>query len=178
MKNQSSFQQDSKIAQIPTEQQAPDTFPLAELESARYQFMADLWTLKNGEDPATHVKTFILAILPTLRMGTRLAGRKRVVNSLAKLLGKLIQKFVGPQNAHRLSRATVDEGLHPQQCTGTMAEASQDAAMAVAATVEDTVRRVTAAPEHILDDQKQFPEWALEAFKQAAAANLPAILSE
>jgi hypothetical protein len=54
----------------------------------------------------------------------------------------------------------------------------QAAASAVAATIEDTVRRVAALPDYVLDDQELLEDFALEAFEQAAAANLPPILPE
>ena len=47
----------------------------------------------------------------------------------------------------------------------------------MAATVEETVNRVASLPDHILDNQELLEGFALEAFEQAAAANLPAVLS-
>ena len=52
------------------------------------------------------------------------------------------------------------------------------AASSVAATVEETVRRVSALPDYVLDNQELLEGFALEAFEQAAAANLPPVLSE
>ena len=104
--------------------------------------------------------------------------RGRVVNFLAGLLGKLIQKFVGPKYTPPLSRAIVDAGLRILQLETTSEDESKAASSAVAATVEETIQRVAAAPDYILDDQELLEGYTLEAFEQAAAANLPPVLSE
>jgi hypothetical protein len=49
---------------------------------------------------------------------------------------------------------------------------------AVAATIEETIGRVAAFPDEVLDNQELLEGFTLEAFEQAAAANLPAIFSE
>src|SRR5262249_51043137 len=51
------------------------------------------------------------------------------------------------------------------------------ASSAVAATVEETIGRVAALPDYVLDNQELLEGFALEAFEQAAAANLPALFS-
>jgi hypothetical protein len=113
-----------------------------------------------------------------LRIGIRLVGRKKVVDFLANLLANLIQKFVGPQYAPALSQAIVDTGLGLLMLEATPEDESRAAASAVAATVEETVRRVAAAPDYVLDNQELLEGFALEAFEQAAAANLPPVLPE
>ena len=77
---------EAEFAHIVTEQQAPDIYPLAELDRARDQFVENLMHVKEGEDPTPHVENFVPAILPALRIGIRLIGRKKVVNFLAKFL--------------------------------------------------------------------------------------------
>lgn len=171
-------EQDLEVAKVLTEQPAPDTYPLAELDRARDRFVENLRRLKEGEDPTPHVENFLPAILPALRIGIKLIGRKKVVNFLAGLLGKLIRKFVGPQYTPALSQAIVDAGLRLLQLEATPEDEARAAASAVAATVEETVRRVAAAPDYVLDDQELLEGFALEAFEQAAAANLPPVLPE
>jgi len=134
--------------------------------------------LKEGEDPTPHIESFVPAILPALRVGIRLIGRKKVVEFLAGFLGRLVRKFVGPQYASPLSRAIVDAGLRLLQLETTSEDESRAAASAVTATVEETVRRVAAAPDYVLDNQELLEGFALEAFEQAAAANLPPVLPE
>jgi hypothetical protein len=171
-------EQDLEVAKALTEQQVPNTYPLAELDRARDHFVENLRHLKEGEDPTPHLENFIPAILPALRIGMKLIGRKKVVNFLAKFLGKLVQKFIGPQYAPALSQAIVDAGLRLIQLEATHEDEARAAASAVAATIEETVRRAAAAPEYILEDQELFEGFALEAFEQAAAANLPPVLPE
>jgi len=77
-----------------------------------------------------------------------------------------------------LSKAIVDAGLRLMMLEATPEDESRAAASAVTATVEETVRRVAAAPDYVLDDQELLEGFALEAFEQAAAANLPAVLPE
>uniref|UniRef100_A0A831TXT9 Uncharacterized protein n=1 Tax=Geobacter metallireducens TaxID=28232 RepID=A0A831TXT9_GEOME len=169
-------EQDLEVARVLTEQQTSDTYPLPELDRARERFTENLRGLREGEDPTPHVENFVPAILPALKIGIRLVGRKKVVNFLAGFLGKLIQKFVGPQHAPSLSQAIVDAGLRLIHLEASAEDESKAAASAVAATVEETVRRVAAAPEYVLDNQELLEGYALEAFEQAAAANLPPVL--
>jgi len=171
-------EQDLEVAEALTEQQVPTTYPLAELDRARDELVENLRSLKEGEDPTPYVEEFVPAILPALRIGIRLAGRKRVVDFLARFLARLIQRFVGPQYAPALSQAIVDAGLRLLQLEATPEDESRAAASAVAATVEETVQRVAAAPDYVLDNQELLEGFALEAFEQAAAANLPPVLSE
>ncbi|RXA20228.1 hypothetical protein EQO05_06515 [Methanosarcina sp. MSH10X1] len=172
------IEQDLEVSQVLTEQQAPEIYPLAELDNARDHFIESLQQMKEGEDPTPHIENFIPAILPALRIGIRLMGRKKVVNFLAKFLGRLIQKFVGPQHTQALSQAIVDAGLRLIQLEATFEDESHAASSAVAATVEETVRRVATLPDYILENQELLEGFALEAFEQAATANLPQVLSE
>ena len=169
---------EAEFAQLVTQQQVFETYPLAELDRARDQFVQNLLHVREGEDPTPHVENFVPAILPALRIGIKIAGRKRVVDFLAKFVGKLIKKFVGPQYAPALSQAIVDAGLRLIHLEATPEDESQAAASAVAATVEETVRRVAALPDYVLDNQELLEGFTLEAFEQAAAANLPAVLPE
>jgi hypothetical protein len=150
----------------------------ANLDDARERFIQELDDLKQGENPEPYVQNFLPAVLPVLRIGMRLIGRPRVVNFLAQLLAKLISKLIGPEHAPALSRAITDAGLRLLNLEMSEQERSGLAASAVAATVEETVNRVASLPEHILDNQELLEGFALEAFEQAAAANLPAVLSE
>jgi hypothetical protein len=171
-------EQELEVARIQTEQQVPDTYPLAELDRARDHFVENLQHLKEGEDPTPYIENFIPAILPLVKTAITIIGRPKVVNFLANLLAKLIKKFIGPQYAPALSQAIADAGLRLVQLE-TMGEAESGAvASAVATTVEETMRRVAALPGYVLDDQKLLEGFALEAFEQAAAANLPPVLPE
>ena len=174
---QTETEQDLEVARAANPPGAPDAYPVAELELARERFIDGLGQLKEGEDPTPHVENF-LPLIPVLKIALEAAGRQRVVNFLANFLGKLIQKFVGPQYAPPLSKAIVDAGLRLLQLETTAQGESKTAASAVASTVEETVRRVAALPDYVLDNQELLEGAALEAFEQAAANNLPPVLSE
>ena len=156
-------------------QQTVPVYP--DLDQARERFIDQLNELREGEDPAPHIQNFLPAALPALRLGIRLIGRGRVVGFLANFLAKMIGKLVGPATAPALSRAIVDAGLGLLSLEVSSSD-ERAAASSVAATVEETVRRVSALPDYVLDDQELLEGFALEAFEQAAAANLPPVLSE
>jgi hypothetical protein len=166
-----------ETARALTERADAGPSPVAGLDRARERFVQGLQGLKEGEDPTQLVEEFVPAILPALHVGIRLIGRQRVVDFLAGLLAQLIERFVGPQYAPMLSKAIVDTGLRLLTLE-TPEEADRAAATAVAATVEETVRRVASLPDAVLDDRELFEGFALQAFEQAAAANLPAVLPE
>lgn len=174
---QSETEQDLEVARAVSPPAGPHVYPLAELETARERFIEGLGGLREGEDPTPQVEQFVPALLPVLKIGLKLAGRQRAVDFLANFLGKLIQKFVGPQHAPPLSRAIVDAGLRLLHLEAAEENEARAAASAVASTVEETVRRVAALPEYVLDDQELLEGAALEAFEQAAANNLPPVLS-
>ncbi len=46
------------------------------------------------------------------------------------------------------------------------------------ATLEETLVRVASLPNHVLDNQQLLEGFTLEAFEQAAAANLPALFAD
>ena len=148
------------------------------LDEARERFIGDLQRLKEGESPAPYIENFLPAVLPVLRIAIRLIGRPKVVNFLAGLLGKLIANLVGPAQAPALARAITDTGLKLINLELTDEEEARLAPSAIAATVEETVSRVASLPDHVLEDQELLEAFTLEAFEQAAAANLPAVFSE
>jgi hypothetical protein len=150
----------------------------AELEDARERFIGELESLAADESAAPHIENFVPAVLAALRVGIRLAGRPRVVNFLAKLVAKLIAKLIGPEQAPALSQAIVDAGLKLMTLEMSQTQTARLGPAAVAATVEETIGRVASLPDEVLDNPELLEGYALEAFEQAAAANLPAVLSE
>lgn len=167
-----------EIAQLRSSSSAAATPVFAELDDARNRFIQELDNLKTGESAEPYIQNFLPAVLPALRLGIRLIGRPKVVNFLSPLLARLISGLIGPNHAPALSRAIVDAGLKLLNLEMTDQEKSGLAASAVAATVEETVNRVASLPDHVLDNQELLEGFALDAFEQAAAANLPAVLSE
>lgn len=174
----SEIEQDLEFAEGQSESNGTPGYSLADLDRAREQFVNEISQLRDGEDPTPYVQNFIPAILPALKLGISIVGRKKVVGFLAKFLAKLIGKFVGPQNAPALSQAIVDAGLRLISLEAMPQDESRAAGSAVAATIEDTVRQVAGLPEYVLNDQELLEGFALEAFEDAAAANLPPVLPE
>jgi hypothetical protein len=150
---------------------------IGELDEARERFVSELEQLEDGEDPGPAVERFVPALLPVLKLGLRLAGRKRVVGLLAGVVSKLIVRFVGPASSGALSTALVDAGLKLLGLEITDNDQRRAATSAVAATVEDTVRRVSAFPDAVLDNETLLEASVIRAFEDAAAANLPPVLS-
>jgi hypothetical protein len=148
---------------------------LESLAEARGAFMTRLQAASDNEDLGPAVEQFIPAILPALRLGIRLVGRPKVVNFLAGFLAKLIGRWVGPELSRPLSQAVVDVGLRMIGLEqGPPGELESEAVPALlAATVEDTVRRLSEQPEHVLEDESLLPVAVNEAFEQAVAANFP-----
>ena len=167
-----------EVARLQSNSAAPAVPVFANLDDARDRFIQELENLGPDESLEPAVQNFLPAVLPAVRLGIRLIGRPKVVNFLAQLLAKLIAKLVGPDQAPALSRAIVDAGLRLLTLEMSEQEKSGLAASSVAATVEETINRVASLPEHILDNQELLEGFALEAFEEAAAANLPALLSE
>lgn len=141
------------------------------LDAARTALVNGLSTAAPGEvGPVVH--QFIPAILPALRLGLRLIGRPRVVSTIAGMVTKLIGRFVGPEAAPALSRALVDTGLKLLSLESAEHEV-QAGPLALAATVEDVVRRVSEAEEAVLDDSRLLEAEVTEAFARSAAAHFP-----
>jgi hypothetical protein len=171
-------EQNIALAKALNASQELEAYGLAEVDDAREKLTNSLLGLKEGEDPTPHIEGFIPAILPVLKVGIRIIGRKRVIGFLAKLLGKLIQKFVGPRYAPPLSRAIVDAGLKLIQLEATPEEEVRVAAEAVVGTVEETVQRIASLPAFVFEDQDLLEGFAIQAFEQAAAGNLPPVLTD
>jgi hypothetical protein len=151
---------------------------LETLDQARDRFVNQITELEEGEDPTPALENFIPAILPAIKVGIKLYGRSKVIRKLANYVAKLIQRFVGKKYTPFLSQAIVDAGMRMIHLEATPQDETKAAGNAIAATVEETVRQVAALPEYILADESMVEGFIMEAFEQAAAANLPQVLSE
>ena len=169
---------ESLVAEASLRAERLDDGSLAELDRAREDFVNGLAGLEQGEDPTPLVEQFLPAILPALRVGINVIGRPKVVNFLAKFLGRLIAPYVGAQLTQPLSRAIVDAGLRLMTLeAGENEQAAADprvAAEAFAALVEDTVSRVAELDEDELEDEGIVEEVAFEGFHRAARGQFPA----
>jgi hypothetical protein len=96
------------------------------------------------------------------------------VNFLAGYLAKMIGRYVPPEASTQLSRAIVDTGLRMMSLEApTEGEVQGLAPAAIAATVEDTVRRLMEADESTLEHQATLEVATTIAFQEAAAENFP-----
>jgi hypothetical protein len=141
------------------------------LDSARAQFVSEIARVEPHEAGPV-IERFIPAILPALKLGIKLIGRPRVVSTLAKLVAQLIQRFVGKGAAPALSRALVDTGMRTMSLESADQETTAGA-NAIAATVEDVVRRVSEAEDEVLDDSRLLEAEVVDAFARAAAGHFP-----
>lgn len=151
---------------------------LGRLDEAREQFVDGLGRLKEDEDAAPLLENFIPAVLPLVKLGIKFYGRPKLVKFLAKYVAKLIKRFIGPKYTGPLSRAIVDAGLRLIHLETEPEDEMHAAGEAVAATVEETVRRVAELPEYFFDNEELLEGFLLETFESAAAANLPPVLPE
>ncbi len=171
------MEQELGIAEYAAEAERQATDSIGELDLARAEFISEISQLENGQDPTPLLENFIpFAVRPLAKTAIRLIGRPRVVRFLARFLAKLIGQFVGKEQAMPLSQAVVEAGL-PLLGLEAAPEARENlAGSALAATVEETVRRVAALPEDVLENESLLEGAIQEAFEGAAAASLPAAL--
>jgi hypothetical protein len=168
-------EQELLLAEVINEAAMPAANPLAELDAARERFIREFTQLERGQNPAPVLESFIPAVLPLVRMGMTIVGRQRIVNFLAGYLGRLIQPHVGREAATALSRALVDIGLRMVMLEAPETREAQQrlAGAAMAATVEDTVRRIAELGEEAIEDPTRLEAETLQAFSGAAARNFP-----
>lgn len=148
---------------------------LESLAAARSAFIDRVASAQEGEDLTPAIDQFLPAILPALRLGVRLVGRPKVVGFLSGFLAKLIGQWVGPKLSGPLSSAIVDVGMRVIGLEqGRPGDLEQEAApAALAATVEDTVRRLSEQPAAFFEDEDLLQVALSEAFEEAVAANFP-----
>jgi hypothetical protein len=169
------FAEDTEHEAIVTEamfeDERTDEAPIAELHEARARFVDEL---ERGVDPQEALENFLPAILPIARTAITLVGRQRVVKFLAGYLAKFISKYVPAEAANQLSQAIVDTGLRMLTLEAPSAtEVQQLAPEAVAAAVEDTVRRVAELDETTFEHPALLEAAVTQAFHEAAAENFP-----
>lgn len=144
-------------------------------DRARAAFATQIARLREDEDPTPLVEGFLPAILPLVRMGIKIIGRKRVVDFIAGAIGSLIRPLVGPSIAPGLGQAIADLGLRAlvQAELGEPPEPGRVGAEALVSTVEETVRMLGEFPQAVLESPPLLEAALLEAFEVASAANMP-----
>ncbi|MEU2125757.1 hypothetical protein [Nocardia niwae] len=152
------------------EEEAEDR--LADLDSAREQFIRDVTQAPSGGDVTEAMENFVPASMGALKLGINIIGRKKVVGFLAKYLGRLVRPYVGADVAKPLSKAIVSTGM---SLVGLEVPAEQNrlAGEAVAGAVEGTIRRVAEQGQEVFEDQRLLEAAVQEAFTEAAAESFP-----
>jgi hypothetical protein len=166
-------QQDTAVADYATRARRTGPGRRRRLRRARRRLAKDFKDLGDGDDPAPAVEQFIPALLPALKLGLKVIGRKRVVEAIARLVGNLLRPFVGPKMSAPLANAIVGTGLRLVGLEMSEDDKADAAANATAAVVEDTVRRVAQLPAEMLEDEIVLEAVVEEAFDEALVANFP-----
>jgi hypothetical protein len=148
------------------------------LAAARGELIDRLRTAHDEEDLAPAVEQFVPALLGALRLGINLVGRPKVVGFLARYVGQLIRRWVGPQLSEPLSNAIVDTGLRLISLEAEAGEAGGSRSdevgpVALASVVEDTVRRLAENEDYIFENEDLMQLATAEAFSQAVATHFP-----
>jgi hypothetical protein len=171
------MEQELAIAEYAAETERQATDSIGELDRARAEFISEISQLEDGRDPTPLLENFIpLAIQPLAKIAFKLIGRPKLVNRLAQVLAGPIGQFVDKKQAMPLSQAIVDAGFQLVNLEAAPEARDNLAGSALAATVEETVRRVAALPEDVLENETLLEAAVHEAFEGAAAACLPSAL--
>jgi hypothetical protein len=171
------MEQELAIAEYAAETAQPAGDPIGDLDRARAKFISEIGELEDGRDPTPQLENFIpVAIQPIAKTAIKLIGRPKVVRFLAQYLANVTERVVGKEQAMPLSQAIVDAGLRLVNLEAAPETRTSLAGSALAATVEETVRRVAALPEDVLENETLLEAAVQEAFESAAAACLPSAL--
>ncbi|MDX2135769.1 MAG: hypothetical protein SFV52_13350 [Saprospiraceae bacterium] len=148
------------------------------LQKARQEFAQGIAQLKEGESPEPLMEQFLPALLPVVRQAIRLIGKDRVINTVSPLISGLISPLVGKENGKILGGHIARAGINMLGEVVPNEEPDMLAADAVTATVEDTIHQVADLPAHVLEDRQLLERYVIQAFENAAAANLPDLLQD
>ena len=156
---------------------AAESRELETLAEARERLVDRVSHAGDGEDLSVEVEQFVPALLGALRVGINLVGRPKVVSFLARFLGQGIRGWVGPKLAGPLSQAIVDTGLRlvalESPGDGEEPSVAEAAPRALAAVIEDSVRRFAANESFVFEDEALMRVAGAEAFSEAVATHFP-----
>lgn len=144
------------------------------IEAAKKQFIQELQNLREGESPAPAIERFLPAIYPIVKGVITIIGRQRVINFLAGLLSKLVEKWVPANISKPLAASIIDIGARAFGFETNEAEKSYIAYEAIANTIQETVQNLTGLNETLANEHETATAQVLEAFERAAANNFPA----
>ncbi|HET9316468.1 MAG TPA: hypothetical protein VFQ51_12815 [Vicinamibacteria bacterium] len=151
--------------------------PYADLARARERFVREV-TEANGEaETKVVVERFVPAVLFAVRQGIKFLGRQRVVDAIGSPIAKIIAPLIGAQHAPALGKVLADVGLRTFLHAETDPETEREGVgRAIAATVEETARRLAQLPEEAFEEPEAVETFTREAFEASAAATFPAAL--
>lgn len=146
-------------------------------QAAREQFIEELKSLQPGESPSPAIERFLpaalIALQPVVKMALSIIGRQKVINFLAGLLAKLVEKYVPANVAKPLAASIIDVGMSAIGFETAETDRADLAYEAIVNTVEGTVQHMTGIQEATLNDHEALTMHLLEAFEQAAADHFP-----
>jgi len=147
------------------------------LNVARQQFISELKSLQSGESPAPAIERFlpaaILALQPIIKVAITIIGRQRVIDFLAGLLAKLVEKYVPENVAKPLASSIIDVGMSAIGFETYELQKSDIAYEAIANTIQETIQNMGELNEASLNNSEDLTMQLLEAFEVAAANNFP-----
>ncbi|MGC1240489.1 MAG: hypothetical protein WA874_02825 [Chryseosolibacter sp.] len=152
-------------------------YQIPPLDVARQQFIDELKNLQEGESPAPAIERFlpaaILALQPVIKIAIGIIGRPRIINFLAKIIARLIGKYV-PQNvAMPLASSIIDVGMSAIGFEVHETHKADVAYEAIANTIQETVQKLS-LDEMLAGEDDEITAEVLQAFEAAAPNNFPA----
>jgi len=148
---------------------------LDRLDDARQAFISKIGELQENKNAnsAPAIESFAPAVMMALKLGLRFYGRDKLINKVAQPVASLIGKYIDKKYARTLSRLLVDSGLRMFNLELSPEEEVEQGNRAIAAVVEDTVRRVAQLPEHVLENEVLLENHIVQAFEESAKENFP-----
>lgn len=149
----------------------------ASLDDARVQLIRELSDLGPGQSPAPAIERFlpvaIMALKPMIKMGISAIGRPKVINFIAGLLAKLVEKYVPKNVVQPLATSIVDAGMKIIGFETAEMNEPTVGFEALVNTIEDTVNQMKPLSEAEAADEELLTLNLLEAFETAAVGNFP-----
>lgn len=151
-------------------------YQIPPLDVARQQFINELKNLREGESPAPAIERFlpaaILALQPVIKIAIGIIGRPRIINFLAKIIARLIGKYVPENIAMPLASSIIDVGMSAIGFEVHETNKTDVAYEAIANSIQETVQRLP-MDEILNEDEEEITAEVLQAFEAAAPNNFP-----
>lgn len=151
--------------------------PGAAMHAAKAKFTDEFSKLERGQNPLPVIQNFLpaalIALQPVIKTVISIIGRPRVIDFIAGLLAKLVERWVGPEAAKALATPAVDIGLgllgfetgsiNPRMMTTEL----------LAETLESAILQVAQLPPDVFENEVMLEAEVREALEKAAAAYFP-----